>query len=413
MSTSDLQRLAELEAAPGSNSIPNLPCACEGVVGPNGASGMIFLDHQATTPLDPAVLDAMLPWMKAPYNAHAQEHGLGRAAARAVENARESVAKLLRCEDSEITFTSGATEASNIVLRGLTSSGDTVVVSALEHASIAETARALRGYGRSMRRVAVSPDGILDLDSFETELAEGAALASIMTVSNEIGTVQPIDEVALLCQEYGVSLHSDITQAIGRISFALDVTPVTYASVSSHKIYGPQGVGALFVRKGTPAPQPLATGGGQERGLRPGTLPVAACVGFGVACDLASAQREGDFDHAKHLAKVMLEGLLGLQGWQVNGSLEQRVPHNLSIAFEGVKADILLASLPELALSTGAACSAGSLKTSETLKAIGLSDELADATVRIGFGRTTTVAEVETAAKILCDRVAHVRSIVP
>lgn len=379
-------------------------------VAADACDGTIFLDFQATTPLDPRVLDAMLPWLKGAHNAHAVEHGPGRAAARAVEDARERVAALLGCRPSEITFTSGATEASNIVLRGLTVAGDELAISAIEHASVMATADALEAEGRSVSRIRVSEDGVLDLDALEEALTAPTRLVSIMAVNNEIGTVQPLEETAALCAEHGAALHSDVTQAVGRIPVRLGGSPVAYASMSGHKIYGPQGVGALFIGDGAARPRPLVTGGAQESGLRPGTLPVAGCVGFGVACELAIAQRPRDFEHATGLRRTMLEGLSSLEGWQVNGSLEDRVPHNLSIAFEGVDAEMLLESLPELALATGSACSGGALKESETLKAIGLPRSLAEGTVRIGFGRTTTVDEVRTAAALLRERVELLRS---
>ncbi len=347
--------------------------------------------------------------MSGAWNAHAIEHRIGRSASDAVERAREKVATLLGCDSTEITFTSGATEASNITLRGTTSPGDRITISAIEHASVMETAYALEGDGRIVDLIRVDEDGILDLDMFQSTLAIPPALVSIMAVNNEIGTVQPIDEVAEFCAEHDIPLHSDLTQAVGRISRSLDNTPITYASISSHKIYGPQGIGALFVRKGALVPRPLATGGGQENNLRPGTLPVANCIGFGAACELAVAQREHDREHVKTLSHIMLDALSGLDGWQVNGSLEDRIPHNLSIAFENVDAEVLLASMPELALATGSACSAGAVKGSETLRAIGLQKDLANGTVRIGFGRTTTIDDVRTAAYLMCKRVRSLR----
>lgn len=371
--------------------------------------GAIYLDFQATTPLDPAVLEAMLPWMTGAWNAHAVEHRLGRAAGDAVENAREKVAGLLGCDPSEITFTSGATEASNIVLRGLTQPADQLAISTLEHASVVETANALEAGGTKVWRVVSTESGIVDLDALEVAVDAGPALVSITAVNNEIGTVQPIGEAAVLCAEGGVALHSDMTQAAGRLPISLRDMPVAYASISAHKIYGPQGVGAIFIREGAKKPAPVSTGGGQERGVRPGTLPVAACVGFGAACELAAERRARDFDQARELSRSMLDLLADLDGWQINGSLEERIPHNLSIAFEGVDADALLASLPELALSTGSACSAGSLTRSETLNAIGLRDDLADGTVRIGFGRTTSAQDVRRAAGLLRERVTALR----
>ena len=370
----------------------------------------IFLDFQATTPLDPSVLDAMLPWMNGAYNAHATEHRIGQMAYDAVEEAREKVATLLECQHSEIIFTSGATEASNIILRGVTVPGDKIALSAIEHASVMETVKSLTLQGRGMHLVGVTDDGILDLDELESKLSDHPALVSIMAVNNEIGTIQPVEEVSGLCADYGAVLHSDLTQAVGRIPLSLSNSRVDYASISSHKIYGPQGIGALYIRNEAGKPEPLFTGGGQEDGVRSGTLPVATCVGFGVACELAATQRQKDFAHTKNLSLLMLDSLAGLDGWQVNGSLEERIPHNLSIAFERVDAQVLLAAIPELALSTGSACSSGSMKGSDTLRSIGLSDELAGGTIRIGFGRTTTPDEVRMAADLLCDRVASLRN---
>ncbi len=369
----------------------------------------IYLDYQATTPLDPVVLDAMLPWLSGAYNAHAAEHITGRQAADAVEQARQSVADLLGCHGSEITFTSGATEASNIVLRGLARADTQIAVTTLEHASVAETANTLGAVGTRVFWIEATNEGIADMAQLEDLLNPEMCLVSITAVNNEIGTVQPIAEAAYLCAQYDVPLHSDITQAIGRIPLALGDFAISYASMSSHKIYGPQGVGALYVEHGAPKPAPLYTGGAQERGLRPGTLPVASCIGFGVACDLAVSQRDNDARHAQSLAHALLDGLADLDGWRVNGSLDERIPHNLSIAFEGVDAEALLASTPELALSTGSACSSGSLRNSTTLTAIGLPEDLARGTVRIGFGRTTTLDDVLTAAAILRNRVAALR----
>ena len=370
----------------------------------------VYLDFQATTPLDPAALEAMLPWFEGAYNAHASEHSTGQRAADAVETARCSVANLLGCRDSEITFTAGATEASNIVLHGVLDGGSTVAVSALEHASVAEPANTLARFGADVHRIESDQDGITDIDYLESLLQRDLDLVSLMAVNNEIGTVQPVAPAAALCAERDVPLHTDLAQAVGRIPIALADLPVAYASISSHKIYGPQGVGALYIRSGAVNPLPLYAGGGQERGLRPGTLPVAACVGFGVACDLAAARRDDDAAHARELARTFIQGLSDLDGWQINGSLDERIPHNLNIAFEGVDADLLLAATPELAMATGAACSGGALGRSRTLAAVGLPEALAQGAVRIGFGRTTTLDEVVFAAATIRSRVTALRN---
>ncbi len=370
----------------------------------------VYLDFQATTPLDPAVLDVMLPWLTGAHNPHALEHSIGRRAADAIEAARQSVANLLGCHSSEVTFTSGATEASNIVLRGLIRPDSLLAISSLEHASVAETAHALAKAGARLHRIDVDEDGILDIGHLEDLLDHDLDLVSVTTVNNEIGTVQPVAAAATLCAERRVPLHTDLTQAVGRIPMALADLPIDYGSMSSHKIYGPQGIGALYIRNGAPKPAALFAGGEQESGLRPGTLPVAACVGFGAACDLASSRRQRDACHARTLARAFLQRLAQLDGWLVNGSLDERIPHNLSIAFEGIDADVLLSTTPQLAMATGSACSSGALRRSTTLAAIGLPDPLAQGTVRIGFGRTTTLDEVDFAAATLCSRVTALRN---
>jgi cysteine desulfurase len=359
--------------------------------------------------MDPRVIEAMLPWLATPANAHAIAHRLGRSAAYAVEEARERVAAVMRCKPEEIAFTSGATEASNIVLSGLLSPGDRLVISAIEHPSVADAARALSARGVAIAVVGVDSDGILDVDALEEALAQGARLASIMQVNNEIGTIQPIAEVALSCSAASTALHCDMTQGLGRVPSPIADSPVSYASVSSHKIHGPQGIGALYVRRGAETPRPLTHGGGQEKGLRPGTLPVAACVGFGVACELAEAEADADREHAQALSRTMLSGLSRIDGWQVNGALDARVPHNLSIAFADVDADALISVLPQLALSTGSACSSRAIGRSATLAAIGLDEETAAGTIRLGFGRTTTERQGADAAALIVEAVERLR----
>jgi len=371
---------------------------------------VIFLDFQATTPIDPRVLEYMSSWMGGPYNAHAHNHQIGRRAEHAIEQARERVAHLVGAEPSEITFTSGATEASNIVLRGLVSEKDTIVISTVEHPSVSTTADELGKRGGQIYRVKVDDTGILDLEHLESVLNHDTKLVSLMAVNNEIGTIQPLETASLMCAEKQISIHSDLTQAIGKIPISLRDMDITYASMSSHKIYGPQGIGALYVKKDSTRPRALVTGGGQEKGLRSGTLPVAACVGFGYACELADKFRENDFNHATKLTHRFLRGLNGLSGWRVNGSLDSRIPHNLSISFEQVEAEVLLSTMPKLALSSGSACQSGSFKGSDTLTAIGLDDDLSNGAIRIGFGRTTTMNDIDVAVRTIGDRVTTLRT---
>lgn len=372
--------------------------------------GIVYLDNQATTRPDPLVVDAMVPWLGAAVNSHANEHAPGRKAAAAVEQARECVAAMLECDPAEITFTSGATEASNIVLLGLLSPGDRMVMSAIEHPSVAAAARSLERRGVEVVTIEVDAEGLLDLEALEKAFASDAALASVMHVNNEIGTIQPISDVAAMCAARGILLHCDMTQGAGRTPSPLRDRQVTYASLSAHKIYGPQGIGALFVRQGARRPLALHHGGGQERGLRPGTLPVAACVGFGKACELAVARRDEDHAHALSLQRAALAVLSALEGWHVNGSLEQRLPNNLSLTFASVQADALLDMLPGFALATGSACSGGSQGSSPTLQAVGLSQDAIASTVRMGFARDTSQEDVVRAASAIAEAVTQLRS---
>lgn len=372
--------------------------------------GIIYLDNQATTRPDPHVVEAMKPWLNVAVNPHATEHATGRTAAAAVEQARDRVAAMLGCDSTEITFTSGATEASNIVLQGLLTRGDRLVVSAIEHPSIASVAKTLAANGVDLTVVGVDAEGLLDLDAFEEALEHGAALASVMQVNNEIGTIQPIGDVAAICALTDTPLHSDITQGAGRAASPMSIGQVAYASLSAHKIHGPQGIGALFVHHGARRPAPLLYGGSQEYGIRPGTLPVAACVGFGKASELAMKRFEDDHAHAQSLQRAALAVLSALEGWHVNGSLDQRAPQNLSLTFAGIEADALLAILPGLALATGSACSGGAVGASPTLEALGLDRAAIAGTIRMGFGRDTTRADVVCATSAIAGAVVRLRN---
>lgn len=360
----------------------------------------IYLDHQATSPLDPRVLDAMVPWLSKPANPHAS-HAFGRDANRAVECARQQIADLVGAAPEQVILTSGATEAANLAIRTLPP-GSRVLASNIEHACVRETLRSLAG-SLDLATAPVDAEGLLNPDEV-AELAEGRDAVIVMAVNNEIGTVQPIHEISNACRLVGAALLTDITQAAGRIPVDLAGWDAKAAWLSSHKIYGPQGIGALIWRAGSP-PAPLTTGGGQERGLRSGTVPTALAVGFGAACELAKLEMERDAVHVAELSMRFLHAIRERHpSVVVNGSLCHRVPHNLNLAFLGVDADTLVASIPGLAISTGSACSAGALGTSHVLQAIA-PDEVASSAIRIGFGRATTAAEVDTAARMICDAV--------
>lgn len=361
----------------------------------------IYLDHQATTPVDPLVLEAMLPWLSRPANPHAA-HAYGREAIQAVEVARRQIAALIGAAEEQVFLTSGATEAANIAIRSLPP-GSRVLAGPIEHACVHETLKnsATR---LSVTYVGVDEEGLLDADEI-AELAGDVDAVITMAVNNEIGTIQPMSRIADACRLAGTSLLTDITQAVGRIPVDLNDWDVRAGWMSSHKIYGPQGIGALIWR-GTTAPRPLSTGGGQERGVRPGTVPTALAVGFGRACELAGQEMERDNHHVTVLSARFLASLRRRHpGLIVNGSIEQRIPHNLNLAFRGVDADALVGMLPSLAISTGSACSAGAIGVSRVLSAIA-SDEVASSSIRIGFGRTTTTDEVDQAANMISEAVS-------
>ena len=370
----------------------------------------IFLDHQATTPLDDRVLEVMLPWLRRPANPHSVEHAFGQDAAAAIEHARIQVAEAVNGDPDGVVFTASATEAANIVIRSFANGGNRLLISAIEHPCVRETAKECMKEARAVVVTApVNEDGVVDLDAL-SELMVEMDMVSIMAVNNEVGTIQPIKDIGALCVSEGVPLHTDVAQAIGRVQVDMSAG-ITFATLSSHKIYGPPGIGAICAQpEELSLLKPLMNGGGQEGGLRPGTLPTPLCVGFGEACALAVREREQDEKHATALADLFLENLdkAGVS-YAVNGSREERVHQNLNISFDGVVAEALLARLPTLALSTGSACSSGSISQSAVLTAMGLAEDRVESAVRVGFGRGTKPDEVLDAAASVAAAVATLR----
>ena len=307
----------------------------------------IYLDHQATTPADPSVVDAMLPWLRAPANAHA-DNPSGRAALEAVECARAQVAALIGADHDEITFTSGATEAVNIAIRSMTPPGSRVLASSIEHACVLATVAELQDV--QVEFLAVDQDGLLCVDDVAEAIGSGASLVIAMAVNNELGTVQPFAGIGAACRFAGVPYLCDLAQAAGRIPIEVHADGISLGSISSHKIYGPQGIGALFhARHARVGLRPLATGGGQEGGLRPVPVPVALAVGFGAACALAASALAADARQARAAAEAFMAVVAREtpDAW-LNGSATERVPHNLNLTFPGVDADALLAAVPEI-----------------------------------------------------------------
>jgi cysteine desulfurase len=374
----------------------------------------VYLDHHATTPLDPRVLDAMLPYFTESFgNPHSAQHAYGWAAAAAVEEARREVAALIGALPEEIVFTSGATEANNLAIRGVaTLAGERrhVVTCAIEHPCVLETCRALRDAGFEITELPVRPDGLLDLNRLRDALRPDTALVSIQTANHEIGVLQPIGEIAQVCHEQGIVLHTDAAQAAGRMPLDVGAFGVDLMSLSAHKLSGPKGIGALYLRRGVRI-APLFAGGAQERGLRPGTLPTPLCVGFGAACALARQELADDAARLRALRERLYRGLCEALGdVRLNGATEPRLPNNLHVCLPNVDAGDLLADLPELALSTGAACASATQEPSPVLRALGLSDADIQGSIRIGLGRTTSEREIDFAIERLAAAVRQLRA---
>ncbi|MDJ1157061.1 cysteine desulfurase family protein [Chelatococcus sp. SYSU_G07232] len=362
----------------------------------------IYLDHLASTPLDPAVLDAMLPWLSAATagNPHAA-HRAGWRAAEAIEGARAEVAALIGARPGEIVFTSGATEANNLALLGATPGGWPVAVSAVEHRSVLACLPELRRRGHDTALLPVDRRGIVDADRLAHVLAAGPALVSVMAANNEVGSVQPLGDIAALCQRNGALLHVDAVQYLATAVLDVRVLDIALLSLSGHKLYGPPGIGALFLREGLPL-TPLLHGGGQQHGRRPGTLPTALCVGLGAACRTARERRAADAARVAALRDRLFHLLAGaIDGLRRNDPGKDALPGCLHVSLPGLDAADLVLGLPDLAISTGAACWEGRGGPSHVLAAMGLAPEEAHGSLRIGLGRFTTEREVERAATLL------------
>lgn len=363
----------------------------------------IYLDYQATTPLDPAVRDAMRPYMEEMFGNPHSAHRFGWEAEAGIEAARAQVARLLNAPAETVLFTSGATESNNLALKGvLTASGQKrhrIVTLATEHSCVLETARYLEELGAGLTILGVDPQGLVRMDELRAALGPDVALVSVMAVNNEIGVIQPIAEITAAAHAAGALMHCDAAQAFGKIPLDVDAMGIDLLSISGHKIYGPKGIGALYVRPGVKL-APLMHGGGQEgKGLRSGTLAPALCVGLGKAAAIAAERMDQD---AAHVCLLWDRALAALDvPYRINGSTEQRWFGNLNLSFPGVDGARLLADLRGIAVSSGAACASARGKKSHVLEALGLSDALAKASLRIGWGRFTTVEEIDEAMRMI------------
>ena len=379
----------------------------------------IYLDNHATTRVDPRVVEAMLPYFTDRYgNASSGAHRYGWEAADAVDRAREQVAALIGAEPPEIVFTSGATEANNLAIKGVATAsrgrGDHLVTTAVEHRAVLDPLRRLaREDGFTLTVVPTDPTGRIEPEAIAAAITDRTVLVSVMLANNEVGTINPIDRIGRICRDRRIAFHTDAAQAAGKLAIDAGAAGVDLLSLTAHKFYGPKGVGALYVsRDRSSRLRPLFDGGGQERGLRSGTLPVPLIVGLGRAAELAMTEREAESARIAGLRDrldgAIREGLDG-RGVRRNGHPTERLPNNLSLTFEGVEGEALLATLREVAVSSGAACSSANPSPSHVLRAIGLDEDAARSTLRFGLGRFTTAAEVDRAAAFVAAAVRRLR----
>lgn len=373
----------------------------------------IYLDHHSTTPCDPRVVDAMLPYFHGDFgNPAAIVHEHGRRAAKALEGARERVARLMRCSTSEINFTGGATESNNIALRGVaTSAGQHVVTTEVEHSSVLNTLEGLAARGIELTVLKPDRHGFVTPRQVREALRETTVLVSVMAANAEFGTIQPVAEIGQFCRDAGVMFHTDATQAVGKIPFDLEAVPCDMAAMSAHKFYGPKGIGALYVREGISVSSPV-TGGGQEHKLRSGTVNVAGAIGLAEALSFAMEEREGEARRLTALRNRLWDLLVEtIPGTVVNGPREGRLPGNLHASFEGVDAEALLHAMRRFSLSTGSACASGRKEPARALRAIGLDPRLALSSIRFGLGRSNDEAQIDLLVDDLEAAISRLREI--
>ncbi|XP_057784381.1 cysteine desulfurase, mitochondrial [Salvia miltiorrhiza] len=380
----------------------------------------LYLDMQATSPVDPRVLDAMLPYLLSRYgNPHSRTHLYGWESEKAVESARAQVAALINASPKEIIFTSGATESNNISVKGVMhfykEKKRHVITTQTEHKCVLDSCRHLQQEGFDITYLPVKSDGLIDLEKLRAEIRPDTGLVSVMMVNNEIGVIQPMVEIGKICKEFNVPLHTDAAQALGKIPIDVDKMNISLMSLSGHKIYGPKGIGALYMRRRPRIRvEPQMNGGGQERGIRSGTVPTPLVVGFGAACELAMKEMEYDDKRIRALKERMLNAIRGkLEGVVVNGSEESRYPGNLNLSFAFVEGESLLMGLKEVAVSSGSACTSASLEPSYVLRALGVDEDMAHTSIRYGIGRFTTEEEIDRAVELTIRQVEKLRELSP
>jgi len=381
----------------------------------------IYMDNHATTPVDPRVLEAMLPFFTERFgNAASRNHSFGWQAEEAVETGRQQIAGLIGASAKEIVITSGATESDNLAIKGVAEmyrrKGNHIITVVTEHKAVLDTCKRLEKQGFQVTYLRVQRDGLIDLDDLKRAITDKTILITVMMVNNEVGVIQPIAEIGRLARERGIVFHTDAVQAAGKIPFDVNALNVDLASLSAHKMYGPKGVGALYVRRKNPRVllAPIIDGGGHERGMRSGTLNVPGIVGFGKAAEICGQEMAAEGERIRALRDRLNDGLhRNLDEIYVNGSLEHRVPNNLNVSFAYVEGESLLMGISDVAVSSGSACTSASLEPSYVLKALGTGDDLAHSSIRFGLGRFNTGEEVDYVVQRVTEVVKRLREMSP
>ena len=379
----------------------------------------IYMDYSATTPVDPRVAEKMIPFITESYgNPASRSHPYGWTAEKAVENARNEVAKLVNADPREIIWTSGATESNNLAIKGASnfysSKGKHIISVATEHKAVIDAVREMERLGYETTFIQPEPDGLIDIKKFKDAIRPDTVLASVMMVNNEIGVIQDIDALGKACRAEKIIFHVDAAQATGKVAIDLEKLPVDLMSFSAHKTYGPKGVGALYVRrKPRIRIEAQMHGGGHERGMRSGTLATHQIVGMGEAFRIAREEMETENAHIKKLQLRLLSGLTEIEETYVNGDIEKRVPHNLNISFNYVEGESLIMAIKGIAVSSGSACTSASLEPSYVLRALGRSDELAHSSIRFSIGRFTKESDIDYAIELLKEKIGRLRELSP
>lgn len=381
----------------------------------------VYLDNHATTPVDPRVVNAMLPWFTEKFgNAASRNHAFGWEAEEAVENARKQIAHLIGANPKELIFTSGATESDNLAIKGVAEmyaeKGNHIITAASEHKAVLDTCKRLEKDGYRVTYLPLKADGLIDLDMLQESFTDKTILVTIMYANNEIGVIQPVREIGRMCRERGILFHTDAVQAIGKIPVDVNADNLDLASITGHKLYGPKGVGALYVRRRNPRVQVTSQmdGGGHERGMRSGTLNVPGIVGLGEACAIAQREMAEESQRLRGMRDYLRDRLTAeLDEVYINGSTEHRLPHNLNISFAYVEGESLLMGINDIAVSSGSACTSATLEPSYVLKALGMGDDLAHSSIRFGVGRFNTQEEVEYTAGRVIEVVKKLRELSP